>query len=109
MTYGTLSGRYTRTPEDTWHRWVSFVGGVAGALLFAIPSTLSLPLLWVLGRRDEPVLFPEIGQSAQDLWIGAGFSLLGLLVLGAIVLVGRAQLDLLRPGVRSVGRRSRTP
>ena len=107
MAYGKVSGRYEGTPEDTWHRWVSFVGGVAGALLFAVPSTLSLPLLWVLGRRDEPVLFPEVGRSAQDLWIGAGFSLLGLLVLGGLVLVGRLQLNLLRPKVRSVGGRSR--
>ena len=64
---------------ETWLWWVNFIGGLAGALTFAIPSTLALPLLLLL-EMDE-----------QALLIGAGFSVVGLAVTIGVWFVARKQ------------------
>ena len=68
-------------PENykTWLWWVNFIGGLAGALTFAIPSMLMLPILLLIGMDDEALL------------IGAGFSVVGLAVTIGVWFVGRKQ------------------
>jgi hypothetical protein len=70
-----------KRPENygTWLWWVNFVGGLLGALLFAVPSSLALPLLLLLDMGDEA------------LWIGALFSLIGVAVIAVVVLIARKQ------------------
>lgn len=68
-------------PENyqTWLWWVNFVGGLAGALTFAVPSTLALPILLLAEMEDEALL------------IGAGFSVVGLAVTIGVWFVARKQ------------------
>jgi hypothetical protein len=68
-------------PENyaVWLWWVNFGGGMAGALLFAIPSTLAAPILLVL-------------EEDEMLWIGALFSAVGLAVSAGVALLARRQL-----------------
>ena len=70
-----------RDPENygTWLWWVNFVGGLCGALLFSIPSTLALPMLLLAGVETE------------SLWLGALFSAVGVAVTVAVWLVARRQ------------------
>ena len=63
-----------------------------GALMFAVPATFALPFLYGMGRREPGGLFPEMGRSAEDLWIGVLFSLLGLAVLVMVGVVSRIQI-----------------
>lgn len=62
-----------------WLWWINFIGGLAGALLFAVPSTFALPILLLL---DLP---------ADTLWIGVLFSVIGAIALVVVVLIGRWQ------------------
>ena len=68
-------------PENykTWLWWVNFIGGLTGALTFAIPSTLALPILLLVEMDDEALL------------IGAGFSIVGLAVTTGVWFVARKQ------------------
>ena len=70
-----------RQPENyqVWLWWVNFIGGLAGALTFAIPSTLALPILLLVEMEDEALL------------IGTGFSVVGLVVTIVVWLVARKQ------------------
>jgi len=70
-----------RQPEnyETWLWWVNFIGGLAGALTFAIPSTLALPILLLLEMDDAAFL------------IGALFSVIGLAVTVGVWFVARKQ------------------
>lgn len=61
-----------------WLWWVNFIGGLSGALLFAVPSTFALPVLLLLGM-------------AEFIWMGALFSAVGLITLAAMTLIGVAQ------------------
>ena len=69
-------------PENykTWLWWVNFIGGLAGALTFAIPSMLMLPILLLLIEMDDEALL-----------IGAGFSIVGLAVMIGVWFVARKQ------------------
>ena len=64
---------------ETWLWWVNFIGGLAGALTFAVPSTLALPILLLMG------------MDGQTIWIGTLFSVVGLAVLVGIWFVARKQ------------------
>ncbi len=68
-------------PENykTWLWWVNFIGGLAGALTFAVPSTLALPILLLAEMEDEALL------------IGVGFSVVGLAVTIGVWFVARKQ------------------
>ncbi len=89
MTIGLWIGVSWPHRLPAWHWWVGFVGGLMGALLFAVPATLAFPFLHYMGRRPPGLLFPEMGRSPEDLWIGALFSALGLLVLIVLVPLSR--------------------
>jgi len=64
---------------ETWLWWINFIGGLAGALTFAIPSTLALPILLLVEMDGEALL------------IGALFSVIGLAVTIGIWFVARKQ------------------
>ena len=72
-----------RHPEnyEAWLWWINFIGGLLGALTFALPSTFALPILLILEVDEAP------------LWIGALFSAVGLGVLVATWLIARRQLQ----------------
>ena len=64
---------------ETWLWWINFIGGLAGALTFSVPSTLVLPILLLVEGDDETVV------------IGAVFSVIGLGVTIAVGLLARRQ------------------
>lgn len=71
---------------------ISRIGGLIGALSYAIPASLALPGLWlVYGLRPNP-LFPADAAFGAELWlIGSIFSGTGLLVLVATIALYRYQ------------------
>ena len=90
---GTLYIRATRPGhEEVWHWWINFAGGLAGALLFAVPATLMLPVFCVAYLRRPNVLFPSDAAAANNLWIAALFSVIGLVVLAVIRVLVRLKL-----------------
>ena len=54
-----------------WHWWINFVGGLAGALLFAIPATLTLPALFIAWMLRPNALFEPGIDASETLWVGA--------------------------------------
>jgi hypothetical protein len=62
-----------------WLWGVNFIGGLAGARLFAVPSTLALPILLLV---DVP---------SETIWIGALFSAIGVITLVIIALIAKWQ------------------
>ena len=68
-------------PENyyAWLWWVNFIGGLVGALTFALPSTLALPILLLAGTTGKNIL------------IGALFSVIGMGTLVVIWFVARKQ------------------
>ena len=68
-------------PENyqAWLWWVNFIGGMAGALTFALPSTLALPILLLMEMDGQAIL------------IGTLFSVIGLGMLVGIWFVARKQ------------------
>ncbi len=62
-----------------WLWWVNLVGGLVGALLFAIPSTFVLPFLLLADGGSEFI------------WLGALFTVIGVLATVAIVAIAVRQ------------------
>ena len=84
--------RSDRERERVWHWWINFIGGLAGALVFAVPATLIFPMMW-FGYLTRPnILFPAGVDPAKNLWLGALFSLVGLVTLAATGLIARLKL-----------------
>jgi hypothetical protein len=71
-----------RRPADyeAWLWWTNFAGGVAGAAMFAVPATLALPGLLLLGD-----------MGGERLLLGGLFTVLGLATGAGTFFVGRAQ------------------
>ncbi len=92
MIAGVWVGRTRPEQLHVWHWWVGLIGGLLGAALFAVPATFAFPFMLSLGRREQGRLFPDVGRSAEDLWIAGLFSILGLGVLVALWFVVRLQL-----------------
>ncbi len=63
----------------TWLWWINFVGGLSGALLFAVPSTFALPIL-LLADVDADVM-----------WIGALFSAIGVITCVVVAWIAARQ------------------
>ena len=78
--------------EAVWQWWINFIGGLAGALAFAIPAALMFPVFLVAWWRRPNVLFPEGAPAANNLWLAALFSVLGLAVLAAVWFLARRKL-----------------
>lgn len=66
-----------RSPQNMHniHWWVHFIGGIVGALTFALPSIAVFPITQCF--------------SVEPLWLGALFTGLGLLTLLFVILYGR--------------------
>lgn len=75
--------------EAIWYDWINFAGGLAGALAFAIPATLMFPAFFVAYLRRPNSLFPDDAVVANNLWVAALFSIIGLAVLALIFLLLR--------------------
>ena len=90
----TLYIRATRPErERVWLWWINFIGGVCGALTFAIPAALMLPAFSLAYLVRPNALFPDADpNAAHNLAIAALFSAIGLVVLLAVVFLARATL-----------------
>ena len=79
--------------ERVWFWWINFIGGLCGALTFAIPAALMLPLFSLAYLMRPNALFPAgDANPAHNLCIAALFSLIGLITLAATVFLARATL-----------------
>jgi len=70
---------------DIWHWWTNFIGGMTGALSFALPSALIYPIFLFL----PPAVREELGRRPFGLVI---FTVVGIAVGVAVFFVARAQL-----------------
>lgn len=78
--------------EVRWHWWSNFIGGIAGALVFAVPATLMLPGFAIAYLMRPNVLFPPGVSPAKHLWLAALFTVLGVLTLVATWFLARMRL-----------------
>lgn len=79
MLYSLYLKRKHPQRYPAWLWWVNYAGGLSGALLFAVPSTLVLPILLLVGVPSETI------------WIGALFSAIGVITLVIIALAAKWQ------------------
>ncbi len=70
---------------EVWRWWTNFIGGMAGALSFALPSALIYPIYLFL----PPAIREELGRRPFGLVI---FTAVGVAVSAAVFFVARAQL-----------------
>jgi len=76
---------------DIWYWWINFIGGVLGALVFALPSTCALPFLYgAYLRRPNYFFAGDAPFEARFMILGATFSLLGILVAVATYFIARS-------------------
>jgi hypothetical protein len=64
-----------------WHWWINFIGGLFGALAFAIPATLMFPVFFLAYLTRPNGLFPANADATNNLGVAALFSAIGLAVL----------------------------
>ncbi len=90
----TLYVRIKQPDQETiWHWWINFVGGLLGALAFAIPATLMLPVFLAAYLVRPNILFPTEGsKSVENLGLATLFSVVGILTLFATVWLARLKL-----------------
>ena len=91
-----LATLYIRTKrpgrEKVWHWWINFIGGVLGALAFAIPASFMFPIFLLAHLIRPNALFAPDVDAANNLWLAALFSVLGLITSVAIFFVAREKL-----------------
>jgi hypothetical protein len=76
-----------------WHWWINFLGGLAGALVFAVPAKLLLPLMLGAYWTRPNLLFPtESGLAGKNLGLGALFTVVGCVTLAATWWLARLKL-----------------
>jgi len=74
-----------------WAWWMDFVGGSLGAAMFAVPATFVLPLMGFLYIDRPNWAFPDPEASFWPIgYLWTLFTALGLLVLAALLYLGRA-------------------
>lgn len=72
-----------------WHWWVNFIGGTLGALMFAVPATLTLPLLlWAYITRPNWVYSGDVESFWSVGYLGLLFTGLGILTLFFLYALG---------------------
>ena len=76
-----------------WHWWANFIGGLLGALTFAVPATLMFPIFLLAYLVRPNILFPvDSVDTTKNLGIAALFSLIGLVTLIATIVLARLKL-----------------
>lgn len=78
--------------EANWYPWINFVGGLAGALAFAMPATLMFPVFFAAYLTRPNALIPSDAVAANNLWVAALFSVIGLAALVLIYILVRLKL-----------------
>lgn len=81
-----------REREAVWHWWINFIGALAGALAFAVPAALMFPVFLLAYALRPNALFASEAVVANNLWIAALFSVLGVVVLFAVYFVARLKM-----------------
>lgn len=90
----TLYIRRTQPEQEAvWHWWVNFIGGLLGALAFAVPATLALPIFIAAYLVRPNALFPsDSTDTTKNLGIAALFSVVGIVSLLATIFLAREKL-----------------
>jgi hypothetical protein len=79
--------------EAVWYWWINFIGGLLGALAFAVPATLMLPIFLLAYLLQPNELFPDNSTTtAKNLAIAALFTVVGIITLTATVYLARLKL-----------------
>lgn len=75
--------------REQWHWWINFIGGLLGALTFAVPATLMFPVFLIAYLTRPNALVPNDAVASNNLSIAALFSVIGVVVLVAVFFLGR--------------------
>jgi hypothetical protein len=76
-----------------WMWWGNFLLGMGAAAVFAVPSSLAFPLLFIAYMLRPNAIFPTPAPNTNgNLTVGLVFSLVGLLTLALMAWVGRIAL-----------------
>jgi len=78
--------------RDRFYWWVNFMGGLLGALSFAVPAALAFPIFLAAYVTRPNALVPDDLEAVNNLGVSAMFSLVGIVVLIALFFVGREML-----------------
>lgn len=78
--------------ERVWHWWINFIGGLLGALAFAVPATLMFPVFLIAYFTRPNALIESDAVAANNLGIAALFSVIGIVVLVAIFFLARIKM-----------------
>lgn len=81
MIAGRVTGRGVGANQDHWEAHVELLGGLLGALAFAVPATFVLPGMWLLSQMRPDLFSPA--EFKENFLLGLLFS-----VLGAVSLAG---------------------
>lgn len=85
MIAGRVTGRGVGANKDYWESHVELLGGLMGALAFAVPATFVLPGMWLLSRMRPDLISPA--KFKDDFLLGLLFTVLGLVSLLALWLL----------------------
>lgn len=75
--------------RENWHWWINFLGGLLGALAFAVPATLMFPVFFIAYLTRPNALVPNDAVAANNLGVAALFSVIGMVVLALLFFLGR--------------------
>lgn len=78
--------------REIWYWWINFIGGLFGALAFAVPATFMFPVFLIAYLTRPNALIESDAVAANNLGIAALFSVIGIIVLVAIFILARFKL-----------------
>ncbi|MGI8785237.1 MAG: hypothetical protein ACR2L2_16485 [Acidobacteriota bacterium] len=82
MIAGRVTGRGAGANKDFWESQVELLGGLLGALAFAVPATFVLPGMWLLSRIQPDLFTPA--EFKENFLVGLLFSVLGVVSLAGL-------------------------
>lgn len=82
-----LTLRLAKEQRESWHWWINLVGGLLGALAFAVPAALMFPVFFVAYILRPNPLIPDQAAAVNNLGIAALFSVIGVVVLGLLYII----------------------
>lgn len=80
-----LTLRLAKAQRENWHWWINLIGGLLGALAFAVPAALMFPVVFVAYILRPNPLIPDQAVAVTNLGIAALFSVIGVAVLGLLI------------------------